>query len=151
MSSLPRSQFVEQRLLGHGCLCGTVSQVYHLHHKYPVYNAYSWTPTRNSDSEDEMGSNALCCKFILDLFKNTKALSKQYLPGLVKELKTRNSTLVPKPLSITILVNFLGWAPRNFVISVWCGNGLRTYSSFFLTRKIKQRMLFLCGQLTELQ
>lgn len=108
MSSLPRSQFVEQRLLGHGCLCGTVSQVYHLHHKYPVYNAYSWTPTRNSDSEDEMGSNALCCKFILDLFKNTKALSKQYLPGLVKELKTRNSTLVPKPLSITILVNFLG-------------------------------------------
>lgn len=56
------SQCTEQRLLGHACRCGSVSQSVFcgpLHHSYPVYEVDSWSPTRNSDSVDEMGTNAL--------------------------------------------------------------------------------------------
>ena len=30
----------------------------YLHHNYPVYDVDSWSPTRNSDSVDEMETNA---------------------------------------------------------------------------------------------
>ena len=36
-----------------------VYSVDHLHHSSPVYEVDSWSPTRYSDSVDEMGTNAL--------------------------------------------------------------------------------------------
>lgn len=50
-----------------------------MYQNYPAYNAYSWIPTRELDSQDVTEDSTVCQKLIWDIFKEALPRASKHL------------------------------------------------------------------------